>query len=939
LVSRPKEQPSAGAESPLEAELKLEFFAREGFHRLTCESCRNRFWSLDPAARRCGDNPCVQYTFIGAPVTRSRFDLRGMREAFLTFFEARGHTRVAPYPVIARWRTDIYLTTASIADFQPHCTSGAVPPPANPLTISQPCVRLTDLDSVGRSGRHLTAFEMMAHHAFNRKGEGEIYWKERTVELCDEFLVKALGIPREAVTYKENPWFGGGNAGPALEVLAGGLEVATLVFMFLEEDPAGAVSLGGSTYRPMATRIVDTGYGLERFLWASAGSPNLYQALYPEVIDNLLSKADLGIDLKAPHTLEVLSAHARFAGMMSVDTHAKLRELRTAVAGSLEAAGVRTTVEELERLMVPLETAYAVADHTRTIPLLLTDGIVPSNVKAGYLARLLIRKTLRHLEALHLRAGDALLELVEMQGERLRRERDLPDRSPYIRRVLALETERYGQTVEKGKRMVKQLVEREKGAPITLEKLFELYNSQGIHPDLVREAAKAYGVKVEVPDAFLSMVAARAQGEKAPKPRPRAFSVAPTRLLYYEEPGPLAGARFEATVLWSQGSEVVLDRTGFFAESGGQPADHGTLEAGGQSWKVVDVQKEGDAAVHRLESGAIPRATKVAGRIDARRRMNHAVSHTATHITLAAAIQVLGPHVWQTGTQKSEREARIDITHFDRMTQEEVDAVERRADEIVLANHAVEAAFFPREEAEARFGIRIFQGGVPEGRMVRIVTIENTDWECCGGTHLKSTGQVGSIRIKRNERIADGVERLTYCGGLAAVEEGQRVRALLDRAAHVLSVAPDDLPKTAERFFGEWKERGKEIERLREELARAALKGPSAGDEVNGVRIVADRSALALPDLTAQAKGLARQSKAVGVFVSTADAKGPKVIITSTADVEIDCREILKLVLAAAGGGSGGGKPDFAQGGAPVQADPDRLLAAARVAIRKALGG
>jgi alanyl-tRNA synthetase len=223
--------------------------------------------------------------------------------------------------------------------------------------------------------------------------------------------------------------------------------------------------------------------------------------------------------------------------------------------------------------------------------------------------------------------------------------------------------------------------------------------------------------------------------------------------------------------------------------------------------------------------------------------------------------------------------------------------------------------------------------------LIRIVTIENTDWECCGGTHLKSTGQVGSIRIKRNERIADGVERLTYCGGLAAVEEGQRVRALIEKAAHVFSVAPDDLPKTAERFFSEWKERGKEIEKLREELARAALKGPSGGDEVKGVRIVTERSALALLDLTAQAKGLARQSKAVGVFVSTADAKGPKIIITSTADVEVDCREVLKAALAAVGGGSGGGKGDFAQGGAPPQADPDKLLAAARDAVRKALGG
>ncbi len=928
-----------GDDSALDGELRLEFFKRGGYQRLTCEACGKHFWSLEAAAKRCGDNPCVQYSFIGAPLTKSKFDLRGVREAFLHFFEARGHKRVAPFPVIARWRTDIYLTTASIADFQPHVTSGTVPPPANPLTISQPCVRLTDLDSVGRSGRHLTAFEMMAHHAFNRKGEPEVYWKERTVELCSEFLTGAFGIAKEAVTYKENPWFGGGNAGPALEVLAGGLEVATLVFMFLEEAEGGQVELGGSTYREMPTRIVDTGYGLERFLWASTGAPNLYQALYPEVIDHLLAEVDLGIDLKAPHTVEVLQAHARFAGMMSVDTHAKLRELRKAVVGSLAASGVKTTVEELERTMEPLESVYAVADHTRTIPLLLTDGIVPSNVKAGYLARLLLRKTMRALDQLGLRPEEALAALIEMQSARLRRERDLPDRSDYIRRVVTLEGERYRQTAEKGRRMVRQFVEKEKAKSIPLEKLMELYYSQGVHPSLVKEAAAVGGVEVDVPDAFLTMVAERYAGEKREKKKPRDLGVKATRLMYYEEEGPVGKVEFDATVLWSHGSEVALDRTHFFAESGGQPADHGVLEAGGKKWNVVDVQKEGEVAVHRLESGEIPKGTVVRGRIDAKRRLNHAVSHTATHITLAAAIQVLGPHVWQTGTQKAEKEARIDITHFERLSAADLDAVERRANEIVLANLPVEAAFIPREEAEAKYGIRIFQGGVPEGRMIRIVAIEDTDWECCGGTHLKRTGAAGSIRIKRTERIADGVERLTYCAGLAAVEEGQRLRKLVEASAATFGVAPDDLPKTTERFFEEWKERGKDAERLREQLAAAALEGPGQGDEVKGVRIVAEQSARSMGDLVSQAKALAHREKAVGVYVATGEAKGAKVIVARTADVDLDCREVLKQMFAAGGGGSGGGKPDFAQGGAAPGADPVKLLAAGREAVRKALGG
>ena len=207
------------------------------------------------------------------------------REAFLSFFDKHSHTRVDRAPVVARWRNDIYLSIASIAVFQPHVTSGSSKPPANPLAISQPCIRLNDLESVGRSGRHLTTFEMMAHHAFNTADE-KIYWQNRTVELCHE-LYTGLGLDGSKITYKENPWVGGGNGGEALEVLAGGLELATLVFMDLEEDPEGDIELKGIKFRRMPRSIVDTGYGLERLVWASQGTPTIYEAVFPEAVLHL----------------------------------------------------------------------------------------------------------------------------------------------------------------------------------------------------------------------------------------------------------------------------------------------------------------------------------------------------------------------------------------------------------------------------------------------------------------------------------------------------------------------------------------------------------------------------------------------------------------------------------------------------------------------------
>ena len=175
----------------LEEEYQLEYFKTQGLTRRICKSCGSAFWTRDSSREICGDAPCEPYTFIGNPVFNTH-TLDSMREAYLSFFEKHGHTRVERYPVVARWRDDIYLTIASIADFQPFVTGGIVPPPANPLTISQPCIRLNDLDSVGRSGRHLTTFEMMAHHAFNTPTE-EIYWKDRTVELCDQFIASIGG--------------------------------------------------------------------------------------------------------------------------------------------------------------------------------------------------------------------------------------------------------------------------------------------------------------------------------------------------------------------------------------------------------------------------------------------------------------------------------------------------------------------------------------------------------------------------------------------------------------------------------------------------------------------------------------------------------------------------------------------------------------------------
>ena len=333
-------------ESFLKKECDLQFFHKNGFIRKKCSSCGSYYWTLDKNSMLCGDQPCVKFSFIGRPLGKNSLSLSEVRESFLLFFEQNGHSRLlypetgARCPVVARWRSDIYLTIASIADFQPHVTSGEVPPPANPLVISQPCIRLNDLEEVGVSGRHLTMFEMMGHHAFN-KNINEIYFKEETVRLCDEYFVTKIGIPREAINYKEELWFGGGNAGPCLEVIAGGLEIATLVFMNMKEDENGDFDINGNKYSPNPLNIVDTGYGLERIAWCTQGTETIYETVFPEMVNWLKENANNKSDLAS---------------------------------------------------------IYSLSDHTKCLAFMLGDGIVPSNVKAGYLARLIIRRALRFLE-------------------------------------------------------------------------------------------------------------------------------------------------------------------------------------------------------------------------------------------------------------------------------------------------------------------------------------------------------------------------------------------------------------------------------------------------------------------------------------------------------------------------------------------------------------
>ena len=595
------------------------------------------------------------------------------REAFLSFFEKNEHERIDRASVVARWRNDIYLSIASIAVFQPHVTSGSSKPPANPLTISQPCIRLNDLESVGRSGRHLTTFEMMAHHAFN--SEQEIYyWQDDTVRYCHEFYT-GLGLDGSEITYKENPWVGGGNGGEALEALAGGLELATLVFMDLEEDPDGDIELKGINFKRMPRSIVDTGYGLERLVWASQGTPTIYEAVFPEAVSFLTKKA--GLEQKLATSGDLISENAKLCGVLSIDYGSDLVKLRQMVLDRLNSQGYDLSLTDFTSTIEPLEKLFAIVDHSRALAFMFGDGIVPSNVKAGYLARMVLRRTI--LLCKDINVPNILPEMVQHHIDIFSKSYpDIKQNESRIIDMVNLEIERFSQTLERGRRAVKRALD---SGGINQDKLLELYDSQGLPPSVVSEFSEELGKSVEVPDGFLAMVADRHVGKtKVKVESERELEVKPTKLAFYED---MEKRIFKSNVIYSDNSSVSLESTLFYPEGGGQLGDTGLIEWGNNKSKVIDVQKVGHVVIHTIEGSIPPVGVEVTGIIDDDRRSSLSRHHTATHLIGAAAREILGPHVWQAGASKSVDRARLDITHHRRLTREIIESIESRVNSLV----------------------------------------------------------------------------------------------------------------------------------------------------------------------------------------------------------------------------------------------------------------
>lgn len=900
-----------------ESEYHVPFFDEYGYVRKLCPICKEYFWTQNPDQKTCGESTpegCAPLTFINNPPTRKRYSLQEMREAFLFFFEKRGHERVKPYPVVARWRDDLYFTHASIIDFQPYVTNGIIPPPANPLVISQPCIRFVDIDNVGPTfGRHLTIFEMGGHHAFNYPDK-EVYWKDQTVRYHHEFATEELGVQSEEVIYKEDVWSGGGNAGPDLETVIRGLEVATLVFMKFKVVDGDFVEL--------PIRTVDTGYGIDsRFTWLSQGSVSCFHAVHGPILDKVLKMAGISrVDDK------LLARVAELSGVMSIEKTADRREIREKVA---EQVGVG--IDELNEMLLPIESAFAVVDHAKCLAFMLAEGVVPSNVREGYLTRLTVRRTYRLLKALTI--NEKLPEIIDMQIAFWARDfPHLKEMRDEILEILSVEQDKFKETLKRGDVLVKRISQGLKAKDISripTETLIELYDSHGLPPEVVKETAENSGVEVEVPENFYIMVAERhvqappqREVEKIEGLEAKVSDLPETQMLYYKD---AYLTEFEARVLRVVNNKyVVLERTVFYPEGGGQPADHGHLEFAGIKSEVVDVQKLGNVIVHVLKGPVPKEGDAVKGAIDWKRRNNLMKQHTATHVVMGAAKHVLGQHVWQCGTQKGLDRSRLDISHFRRLTLEENQKIEKLANEAVMRKIPVETSWMPRGEAEKIYGFRLYQGGVVPGKEIRVVKSIGWDVEACAGTHVKNTGELGFIKIIHTERIQDGVERIVFSAGLPALKFVQENDQLLWKLSEALNAPREKLEKTAERLVREWKEARRREKQLIKEIAvrdtqklKAHVKDRKT-KRIGRVNFLTQKfEPVDVNRMIQTGSQLVKaEPNTVSVFYGV-DNKNARIVVMAGKDAvkrSINAGAIAKEVSSVLGGG-GSGRPDFAQGG------------------------
>jgi len=760
-----------------------------GFERKQCSKCKTYFWSVNSDQTVCGDAACSGgYNFIGNSPAKNKLDYIGVWQEFSKLFKKMGYTPIKRYPVVARWNATMDYTIASIAAFQPYVVSGEVNPPANPLVIPQFCLRFSDIDNVGITGSHYTGFVMIGQHAFMTPKEYDI---NKYLNEIYNWLDKGMGLPKEEITFHEDAWAGGGNFGPSMEFFSRGLELGNQVYMQYEQLPKG-------NYNDLNIKVLDMGMGQERNAWFTSGKSTSYESTFPTVVKKLYKLTDIKVNR------EILQKFLPYSAFLNIDEVNDVNKVWKDISKK-----INVPVEELQKNITELAALYSIADHSRSLLFALSDGALPSNVGGAYNLRMVLRRVLSFIDKYKWNNID-LLDMCKEHAKYLKPMfPELKDNLNEVNEILNVEKIKYENTKLKSKQIVERIIKTK----VSEDKLIELYDSQGIMPEMIKEEALKLGKKIEIPNNFYMKVSERHEKQEQVHATTKLLNInlnnlPNTKALYFED---YLNLKFKAKVLRIIDNYVILDKTYFYPTSGGQLHDVGIIHG----TEVIDVLKQGSIIVHKTKEKLDKKieGQEVDCKIEKKHRIQLTQHHTSTHIVNAAAKIILGKHVNQAGAKKTKDKAHIDLTHFKSITDEEMKKIEKEANKIIKESLPIKSCFIPRDKAEKKYGMGIYQGGAVPGQELRIVEIPKVDIECCGGTHLHNTNEAGKIKIIKSTKISDGVVRLTFVAGSASKEEGQKEQSVLEEIATILEVKPNEVPTRAEELFQNWKKAKKALKK------------------------------------------------------------------------------------------------------------------------------
>lgn len=743
----------------------LNFFKENGFERKVCSKCGKAFWTLDSNRKTCGDSSCDGYSFIGKKI--EDVDYVSAWKRIEKFFVKNGHESIKRYPIVARWFPDLYFVVASVVDFYRKVNGNIdFELPANRLIIPQFCLRFNDLENVGITGRHYVSFVMIGQHTIPEQNG---YWKDETIRLDFELLVKEFKINPSEITFIEDVWIGSQAFGYSLEYFVRGLELGNAVFTEFE--------FYGDSFRKLPKRLVDMGAGLERFPWLLTGKPNSYLITFEPAINFILEKEGIKFDEKFMFDFYSLSGYYDLTEISEEEFLKKVSEK------------IGLEKEEIKNKLNLYSSIFRICDFSRALLLAINDGALPSNVGGGYNLRIILRKMLKYYSNLNFSFD--VIKIFEIFSKQLEYfDETLKESIDVIQKVIEVEKSKYEKAKANAFKIVSKILSKKKS--LDKEDFKLLYESFGVRPEFLEEE---FGIRVE--KSFVEEIKKKAESKNLEEKKIDIKEIPNTIEMYYSDI-----FEFDAKVLKIIDDYVILDRTAFFPEQGGQKCDLGYIE----DCRVIEVIKIGKHILHRVENAKnLKENSIVKCKIDVERRKQLTIHHDAAHIILASARNVLGKHVWQAGAEKDFDKARIDITHFESLSDEQIEKIESIANEIVRNGLPIEKEFLDRIDAEKKYGFRIYQGGYIPEKTVRIVKINEIDVEACSGTHGNNTKDVELIKIISTKKISDDVIRIEFVAGNAAIKFLKDREKILDEICEFLNCSYEEAFEKVKELFETWK--------------------------------------------------------------------------------------------------------------------------------------